>query len=187
MDPEDPLFDDALDGLDIDYETPAEMPEDEPAALSRASWHLRMASMIKSEQIALNNLYQEEIDRLQIKQMHRWRIAEDRIAWHEAPVEEMHLKIIHDDPKRAKTLELPHGTSKVRVPVTPKVHFTDQEATLAWVLENHPEIVKHSVGIAAVRSIIDKGVHDKNGEIVPGIESRLDQPTWSSSYETKDQ
>jgi hypothetical protein len=178
------------DEPDIDYETPAVMPEGSAEALDRASWHMRMASMISTERDQITAVYKAEMERLQIRLQHRIRIFDDRIAWHEEPVSSLHLALLRDEPKR-KSIELPYGTSKVRVPKTPRVEFTDQPATLAWAEVNHPEILGHTINVTGVKSIAvplgEAGsVTDTNGEIIPGVQAVLDDPSWSVSYDSEE-
>lgn len=185
---DDMYFDDEeIDHSDIDYETPAVLPEAETDALERANWHMKMAAMLTAERDQLERVYAIEMDRLKERLAHRKRVVNDRIAWHEQPVEALHLAIVRDNPKRSKTIELPHGTSKVKVPQTPRVQFTDQAATLAWAEKNHPELLGHSINITAVKTIAkeqDGVVADENGEIIPGVEAVLDPPSWSPKYPT---
>lgn len=174
------------DEPDIDYETPAEMPAAQTEALDRASWHLSMAARIRAERAQLDAVYAAEIERLQIRQAHRRRIMDDRIAWHEEPVEALHLALLRDDPKR-KSIELPHGTSKIRVSKTRRLEFTDQPATIAWAEANYPEILGRTINVTGVKhvaTITEAGVViDPNGEIVPGVAAaELPPPSWSATY-----
>jgi len=169
---------------DIDYNEPALMPEQQAEALDRASWHMRMAARLDAERAQLNAVYKAEIERLQIRQGHRDRILADRIAWHEGPVQALHLALLRENPKR-KTIELPYGTSKVRVSKTPRLEFTDKAATMAWAEQAHPEILGRTINVTGVKhiaQITEAGVLDKNGEIIPGVVATLDEPSWSASY-----
>lgn len=200
MDPsDDPLAMDALlEQGDIDYETPAQMPTGEADALERASWHLKRAAAKRDELARLKAVYDAEIDRLKIRLGHRTRILQSQIDWHEEPVRQMHLALVDRDPKSAKTIDLPYGTSKVSVPKSPKVEIVDPDAVTAWALDAHPDIVKHSVNVTAVRSVATpaepskvtvgkpgKAIDAATGEIIPGVEVTLDEPRWTVSYESE--
>jgi hypothetical protein len=178
---------------DIDYGTPALMPDDHAAALERASWHMRKAAMLTAERDELAAVYRREMERLELRLEHRRRILNERIAWHEEPVRQLHLALLRSNPKR-KTIELPYGTSKVRVPATPKVSITDNAALLAWAESNRPELLGRSINVTAIRTVaVPKGkvapgetgeaVDSETGEVIPGVAVTLDAPSWSSSYE----
>lgn len=173
------------DDLDIDYTQPAVTPDDPVDALERASWHMRVASMLTDERDQLVAVYKAEMERLELRLQHRVRILNERIAWHEEPVKSLHLALLRRDPRR-KTIELPHGSSKVTVPKTPKVHITDKSALLAWAENSHPDILSRDVNVTGLRTIAhidgDTAV-DANGEVIPGVEVRLDPPTWRATYE----
>lgn len=179
---------DPFDGdVDIDYEQPANMPDSDAAALERASWHLRMAAKYANERRQLVDVYQAEMDRLTARLDHRVRILDARIAWHEAPVEALHRALLEADPKR-KTIELPYGTSRVRVSKTPRIEFVDKAATLAWAENTHPDILGRTINVTGVKTIAnvtDAGVVDDNGELIPGVAAVLDEPSWSVSYDTE--
>ena len=184
------------DEPDIDYDTPALMPAEEAGALERASWHMKMASRLTAERNELTAIYAAEIDRLQIRLEHRRRILADRITWHELPIESLHAALLRDNPKR-KTIELPYGTSKVRVPATPKAVITDKDAVLAWAEKAHPELLGHTINVTAIRTVAAPAgevtvaraaaaIDTDTGEVIPGVEVTLDPPTWSSNYEEAD-
>lgn len=178
--------------LDIDYTEPAVMPDDHTAALERASWHMRIAAMLTAERDQLTAVYLAEMDRLVVRLQHRQRILNERIAWHEEPVKSLHLALLRIDPRR-KTIELPHGASKIQVPKTPKAHITDKGALLAWAEDHHPDLLSRDINVTAVRTIAladatptpehPTGAVDANGEVIPGVEVRLDPPKWSATYE----
>ena len=171
---------------DIDYDEPALMPGDEAEALERADWHMRKASMLTRERDQLAAIYRAEIERLHLRLAYRTRIYDDQIEWHELPVESLHRALLRESPKR-KTIELPHGTSKIRVSKTPRIEFTDKAATMAWAETAHPEILGRTINVTGVKSIASVTgalVIDDNGEVVPGVTAVLDEPSWSSLYDT---
>lgn len=172
------------DEPDIDYGTPALMPDGTAEALDRASWHLKMAARATAQRDEIDAVYQAEMDRLEIRRLHRRRIFNDQIAWHQAPIESLHRALLRDDPKR-KSIELPYGTSKIRVSKTPTVTFTDKAATLAWAETNHPDILGRTINVTGVKSIAnvtDAGVIDTTGEIIPGVEASTPEPSWSIQF-----
>jgi len=181
------LFDDPGHEPDIDYDTPANMPEGEAEALERASWHMRKAAMLKAERDQLNAVYQAEIDRLLVRRGHRLRIIDNQIEWHEEPVRSLHLALLRDNPRR-KTIELPYGTSKVRAAQKPKVIIEDKGAVLAWAERNHPDLLGMTINVTDLRSVAEptddgRAVDAATGELVPGASSHTPEPTWSALYE----
>jgi hypothetical protein len=171
---------------DIDYDTPALMPPGEPEALERASWHMRMAAQITAERDQIAAVYKAEMERLEMRLAHRMRIMNNRIAWHEQPVEALHLALLKSNPKR-KTIELPYGTSKVRVSTAPKLSISDNSALLVWAENNHPELLGRTINITAVKTVavmhMGKVIDAASGEMIPGVEATTVDPKWSSLYE----
>jgi hypothetical protein len=188
----DPGYGDFLgDEPDIDYDTPAEMPDGQAEALDRASWHLKMAAKYSRQLSEIDAVYKAEMERLDIRRQHRLRILANQIAWHETPVESLHRALLAEDPKR-KSIELPYGTSKIRASKTPKLEFTDMAATLAWAEENHPDILGRTINVTGVKTIASTSpdfrmVVDDNGEIIPGVEASMPESSWSASYDSGEQ
>ena len=175
------------DVSDVDYDEPANMPTGDAEALERASWHIAMSARYQHERDQLTAVFRTEIERLQLRLAERQRTLDARIAWHEEPVRAFHLARLARDPKSPKTLALPHGTSRVQVPKTYRLEFTDKAATLVWAEANHPEILSRDVnktGVKQVATASAAGVITANGEIVPGVEAVLDDPSWKASYES---
>lgn len=174
------LFDDT----DIDYDVEAVMPETRSEQLERASWHMKMAARLVAERDELEHVWRVEMGRLRERWLERAEAYNSRIVWHEAPVEALHLALLADDPKR-KTIVLPYGTSKVRVPKTPRIVIDDQPALLVWAEANHPDILGRTInvtGVKTIASVTKAGVVDVNGEIIPGVLAVLDDPSWTANY-----
>ena len=190
---DDPIIN-LVDDLDIDYTVDAEMPEDRPDQLERASWHLKMASRLARERDELNVVYQAEIERLTNRWRARAEVFANRIEWHERPVRELHMALLAEDPKR-KTIHLPYGTSKVRVSKTPRVRIVDQPTLLAWAEQNWPDILGRTINVTGVKEIVARlpklepgetsGVTDLNGELIPGAAATMPESSWSVSYEVE--
>lgn len=175
------------DVSDLDYDEPANMPTGDAEALERASWHLSMSARYQHERDQLTAVFRAEIERLQLRLAERQRTLDARIAWHEEPVRAFHLARVRRDSKSPKTLALPHGTSRIRVPATHRLEITDKAALLAWAEVHHPEILSRDVnktGVKQIASVTAAGVVTANGEIVPGVTSVLDDPSWAASYES---
>ena len=171
---------------DIDYDTPAEMPDGQAEALERASWHLRMASQLTAERDQIAGVYKAELERLAIRLGHRSRILNDQIAWHERPVEALHRALLADSPKR-KTIELPYGTSKMRTPKTARLEIVDRPKLLSWAEDSHPDILGRTINVTGVKTVAmvtdDLQVLTEHGEVIPGVEAVLDDPSWSVNYD----
>jgi hypothetical protein len=41
-------------------------------------------------------------------------------------------------------------------------------------------------GVKTIATVTEAGVVDPNGELVPGVEASIDEPSWSATYETGD-
>jgi hypothetical protein len=183
-DSSDPILNYEAEDLDIEYDTPADMPTDHMDALERASWHLKMAGQFHEERVELEAMYKREIERLTLRHAQHDRIIRNRIEWHERPVSALHRAIVRDDPKR-KTIHLPYGTSKVRVSATPRLEITDRAAALAWAESSYPEILGRTINVTGIKSVAQvtaAGVIDENGEIVPGVTASMPDDSWSVSY-----
>jgi CBS-domain-containing membrane protein len=175
---------------DVDYTQPAVLPEDVDAAKERANWHARMVRKLTADKHELTDMFDTEysrlvaeLERLSERREHHARIIQDKIDWHQAPIESYHRMRLVADPK-LKTLPLLHGYSKITVPVTAKV-FPKPNAdadVLKWAREKHPEILKAPNitdvrGVVAVRS--DMKVIDKaTGETVECLVAQVPDSTW---------
>jgi len=175
---------------DIDYDTPAIIPDDLDA-LSRMDWHMRMVRRQTQNLTELTDLYRAEMDRLSDRLINRTLIIQKAIAWHRAPIESYHRA--HPD---RKTLELPNGSSKLTVPRTAKV-FADAyqpDVVTEWARWAHPEIMR-GPNITDVRKVVsiktcDDGslavVDSETGEIVPGVTAQVPNASWSLDVEPGD-
>ena len=181
--------------LDIDYDTPANMPEGEAEARNQAMWHAKMAAMFTAELEQFSKAAKAELERIELRIEDRKRILRNQIAWHEEPIESLHTALIRDNPDQPQTMDLVYGKSKVTVPKTPKVAITDKDAVLAWAEKNRPEILGHTINVTGVRSIArivqpelvkpdstGPVVDSETGEVIPGVRAELDAPTWKGSY-----
>ena len=181
------------DPSDIDYSRPAILPDDEHLA-ERVEWHVRMARQATAELEEVKSMYERELERIKERIQNRVRIIQERIAWHTAPVQSYHTMRQAQEPKR-KTIEFPHGASKITVPTTPVVQFDPSEGSgglvKLWLRSTHPEMLKLP-GITDVRSLVhittdDDGNHiviDKaTGEIVPGLVAEIPAPTYKLTVE----
>ena len=174
------------ENLDIDYSVPAVIPEDD--ALSRLDWHVRMVRKYRSEMADVDALYKAEIERMIDRRDNRRRIIQNAIDWHSAPIKSYHLA--HQDDR---TIELPHGASKLTVPTKPKVFMEGEQsdAVTEWARRAHPEIMK-GPNISDVRKVVDIKDHKDGtftvldpttGEVVPGVTAQIPLPSWSLDVE----
>lgn len=173
------------DTSDIDYSTPAELPDDDNDILERVAWHARMARRAQAELDEISDLYDAELARLTERRENRVRIIMERLAWHKAPIESYARMRLERDGKR--TIELPHATSKISVPTKPQVFITDTDTLTDWARTRHPEILR-SPNVTDVRRVVTvtddgKVVDPDTGEFVPGVEAQVPQPRWSIDLE----
>lgn len=172
-----------------EYDTPA--PELDPLleidALDQADRHLREVARLRDALAVHDELYRRAIDRLHDRHDERRAIIERQISWHLTPVEQLHLRLLAIDPKR-KTLELPHGTSAVTVPVKPKVWIDDDDAVTAWARNNAPELLPQAdkvkvTDLRNITTIVTRpdgtfSVITRHGEPVPGVHAAVPDPKW---------
>ena len=171
---------------DIDYSTPAIIPEDD--ALSRLDWHMRMVRKYRAERAELDAVYAAEMERIGDRWQNRQRIIEQKANWHAAPIESYHLA----HPEK-RTIELPHGTSKVRVAKSPQVFMPGESSkeVTEWARTAHPEIMR-GPNVSDVRRVVEIVTHDDGslsvidpatGEVVPGVHAAWPLPSWSLDVE----
>jgi len=174
---------------DIDFTTPAAMPEDPDEARDRLGWHMRMVRTAEDQQIEIQREFDREVNRITELTQNRLRIIKSRRAWHAAPIESYHRMALNEDPKR-KTIETMHGRSKMTVAKKPRVFIDDPEAATAWAVANRPHIVKTSVNVTDLRNAVDVQT-TKAGDIyvtapdldtgeikpVPGVHAEIPRPT----------
>lgn len=170
------------DTSDIDYDTPAFIPDNEAEALERIAWHARLARAAHAELADVEAMYAAEMERLRDRLDNRQAIINKRIAWHTAPIESYHRMRLEADPKR-KTIELPHGTSRVTVPTKPKAWITDYEAATEWARTAHPEIMR-GPNVTDLRDVVQitddlKVIDPATGEIVPGVAAEIPAARWT--------
>lgn len=158
------------DELDIDYTVDAVLPEDPEEAKRRVEWHARMARHYTAQLAEETAAFQREIDRLKAEIEMRKRTVEARVRWHTDPIESYHRMRQEQDPDY-RTLRMPHGTSKITVPKKPVVSLgdmsDDEDAAVAWLIEQHPQLLKLP-GIATIRSLVDVKEVDE-GEDITGL------------------
>lgn len=161
---------------DIDYATPAILPDDDGAALDRLTWHARMARRYDDEALELEARYTAEIDRLMDARDYAVGKLRAKRDWHTAPIEQYHRA--HPD---NRTLDLVHARSKLRVPKKATVFIDDAETVAEWCRTAHPELLR-GPNVTAVRGVVsalDDGrvVDAATGEVVPGVHAEVPAPT----------
>lgn len=175
---------------DIDYGTPAVLPEDADAAKERVNWHARMVRKLTADKHELTDMFDTEyqrltaeLERISERREHHARVLQDKIDWHQSPIESYHRMRLVADPK-LKTLPLLHGYSKMTVPKAAKVFVKPDAdaAVLAWAREHHPEILK-APNITDVRAVVDvrsdmKVVDKATGETVDCLVAQVGDATW---------
>ena len=181
---------------DIDYDRPAVIPDEEAVALDRAEWDAYMIRKITAARDDTVARYKAEINRLGEAMAERRAIENNKIAWHEERIRQVH-QMLDREQKGVPTIHFPHGTSKLRTPKTPKVVEPDPNdvTVLMWLHEHHPDVLKMP-NVSTIRDLVavvtDEDGHyhviDKStGEDITGIlTAALDDPTWNFKPETGD-
>lgn len=175
---------------DIDLEAGWELDTDsEIDALVGADRHLRNVARLRAEIATLEQVYAAEITRLTERRDERIEMLQRAIDWHLAPVRQLHERLVEVDPKR-KTIELPHGTLRLRVAAKPQVFIDDQEQLVAWALDSAPDVLPEvrRINVTDLRKTVDvinagdtyKIVRRTTGEIVPHVHAEIPAPTWAA-------
>lgn len=170
------------DTSDINYDEPALLPEDDTEALNRIAWHARLARAAWAERGEIEAMYEDEMRRLRDRLQNRVDIIAKRIAWHTAPIESYHRMRL-DANSKLKTIELPHGTSRITVPKSAKAFVTDKAAVTDWARTAHPEILQ-SPNVTDVRVVVQitddlRVIDPVTGEIVPGVTAEIPPARWT--------
>lgn len=160
-------------------------PLTEIEALDRADWHLQHVARLRHDQHVHDELYRRAIDRLQDRAETRRTIIQRQIDWHLTPVRQLHDRLLEINPKR-KTIELPHGDLRMRVPEKPQVFIDDQDALVAWAKTNALELLPlpDRVKVTDLRRVFPHGVTG-HGETVPGVHTEIPAPTWNADTEVE--
>jgi hypothetical protein len=169
---------------DVDYSTPAQLPDDPTEAERRLQWHARRARTLEAERLEIEDRYKAEIDRLTEEMQYEVAALRRQIDWHETPIRAYHTMRLAEDPTYPKTLKLPDGRSKYITYETPRVFVDPEDSSglVEWAC-THPEIMRPP-NITEVRRIVtvtDEGkVVDKaTGEVVPGVVALVPEQSWS--------
>lgn len=147
------------DDLDIDYEQPAQLPDDPEQARERVEWHARMVRHYHAVLDEETASFQREITRLKERLELRQATLRGRIDWHTVPVESYHRMRQREDAE-VRTIRMPHATSKITVPKKPVINFADTmvdgdaNPLLQWMTAYHPELLKLP-GIAEIRKVVE--------------------------------
>lgn len=176
----------------LEQELGDEFYEDEPPqitsaevdALIDAGWHLRQIRKLRKRAAEVQAVYNRERERLDEWFARGTDKFEARIEWHEAPLRQLHQRLVEQDPKR-KSIELPDGTLKMRVPVKPQVVVDDADGLLAWATEHAPHLLPEPRPVRvtdlrreAVALSEDVVVLTATGEVVPFVHAEVPEPTW---------
>lgn len=164
-------------------------PLAEIEALDRADYHLLQVARLRHDLAVHDELFRRAIDRLQDRAIERRVIIERQIEWHLAPVAQLHFRLLEANPKR-RTIELPSGTLKARIPEKPQVFIDDQAAVAEWARNSAPELVPppDRVRVTDLRKVVavvprpdgTLAVVTRHGEPVPGVHAEVPQPTWNA-------
>lgn len=169
------IYDDldaAVAGDEPDYDTEPETPDDQ----DHANRLLRRYARVLREVDAVNEVYDAEIERIEVRRRHRLDILDGQKAWLAQALEMYHRARLADDPN-AKSIELPNGTLKSRRQ-QPEWTF-DPDVFVAWAAEHHPDLVRvpappapapDKVAAKKALSVADgTAVDPSSGEVVPGV------------------
>lgn len=120
---------------EIDYAEPAaEVPADSPGA-SLANWHLRKIRTIEAQAEMEDQLFKEEIARLQARRKNRAALHESAADWHRVPLQQWHRTERAAGRLKGKKLNLPAGSAQLRAA---RQIVTDNEDELrSWLEEHH--------------------------------------------------
>jgi thioester reductase-like protein len=170
---------------DVDYDTPAVLPDDDMAARERVDWHIRQVARYDQRLNELEATFEAEIARLRARLDMLAGPLRRAVAWHEAPIRSWHEALMTQDASR-KTVHMPHGSSKMRTPTRPRIFLDDEAAVTDWAREHHPELLR-GPNVTALRDALDiastedgyRAVDPKTGEFVPGLSAQVPMPTWS--------
>lgn len=167
----------------VDYDGPAEpwQPPDGWDVMERLDWHARRARSVQAQIDGINDLFGREMDRLEARRDEEVAILQRKIDWHQAPIESYHRA--HPD---NRTIKLPHATSRLTVPKSPRIFAADLDAVIEWARANHPEILR-SPNITDVRKVVQiadgKVIDPSTGEVVHGLAAEMPDPSWSLNLE----
>ena len=175
-------------GDDYYEDEPPEITAAETDALIDAGWHLRKIRRLRKQLDQSEAVYKRELERLQ-----EWRQAEktkweSRIEWHEAPLRQLSHRLHEADPN-LRTIGLPDGKLKLRVPDIEQAVIEDEAALLAWATERAPQLLRprQLLGVMDLRrETVTMGgkvfMHD-TGDLVPGAKAEVPEPTWNCTVE----
>lgn len=171
------VFDDldaTLSGHEPDWESDPVAATDTTDAIAK----LRLLARIEREIAVVDETYQAEAVKLTDWANARMDTLEARKAHVEASLAQFHDAVLRDDPK-AKTIDLPTGTLKVRA--QPAVWEFGPEF-VAWAMSAAPDLVRFPEPVPAPDKVAAKKaltitgesgegvpVVDAQGELVPGV------------------
>lgn len=164
---------------DIDYNTPALDVDD----LDRVSWHMRSVRAAEDEMHDVERMANIELNRITEWRDARRRVLQNRIDWHSAPIRSYHeMRMTDDDSQR--TIDTPHGRSKISVPVKPQVFIDDPDILTEWARTARPDLLYSRVNVTDLRKMMKvdddgKVIDPSTGEVVPAVHAEVPAPRWS--------
>jgi hypothetical protein len=198
-----------MSDLDLDLYGDDEHPaayDDTPTAIihtdddweRHATWHMRLLGEQLDRMGRVRQVFADQIRVLEDRMDGELAKIQKKVTWHETTLKQLHADIIAADPKR-KTIVLPHGTMSSTTPATPKVKVTDPDAFMMWAHEHAPHLLAltykpDSKAIALDLKDVLKATADPApgeavsivtaaGEMVPGVELALGQPSFRPTPE----
>jgi phage host-nuclease inhibitor protein Gam len=175
---EDDLFGDLM-GEEPDYES----EPGAPANAEQVNGTMRRLWRIEREAKQTAAAFNDELARITAMRDERLAVLDKQKTWLQSSVVSYFQAIHRENTKAPKTLHLPYGTLTVRRGSLTHV-FEDEEATLAWAIENDVDAVKQVLDKAAVRTLFpaaevkgaedpwedeDRPVLTAEGEPIPGV------------------
>jgi phage host-nuclease inhibitor protein Gam len=134
-------------------------------SLEKAEWCLRKLAKLAQEDAEDEAMAQREIQRIQAWLEARKKPRQQSREFFEEHLRRFHEKLLQDDPKRNKTVKLPHGTLKARK--LPDKWEYDEQAILEWAKANaRIEFIR--VKAEPDKQAIKQYVKE-TGEVPPGV------------------
>lgn len=177
------------DGQDWPDEEADWQPPDE-AGVERL---LRLVGRLEAEIGRVQEFRDGEVAKLDAWLEDRTHGAKARIEWAKRSLEAW-ARQVHPD-KTGHAWNMPNGTLRLTAPKE-SLAVTDESAAVAWLAENHPDLVVRSVNGKGTKSLVKAGppverydmegreafAATVDGEIVPGLLlTKPDKPTFTAT------
>lgn len=175
---------------DADAPTPADLDpistDNADRAVNQIGWQLAQLRRLKVAHNDIAERFGAELTRIERVMNERLEVIENEVEHRTGIVQAAHLALF-DAGAAGKTIHTPHGASKLKQPTAPQVFNVDGHDLadlLPWAEQSHPDIVKRSLNITAVRKVVEatedgKVVDRSTGEVIDGLFAQVPRPTVS--------